>query len=93
MSTEALLQASLAAAVPLWIEQVRDMAEKDRRAKGRELADILAYQGDVLLYRSKKKGETAKVFNALAEAMACLAFQPGGVTAFGLHFRSPDARW
>jgi hypothetical protein len=36
----------------------------------------------------KKPGETAKVFNALAESIGVLSFAPGGVTAFGNHWES-----
>ena len=32
--------------------------------------------------------ETAAAFNALAEGLACLAFSPGGVTFYGLHFEA-----
>lgn len=49
-------------------------------------AHYLGAHGDDLLYRSKKKGETAKVFNLVAEMLAGLAFQPGGVTFAGAHY-------
>jgi hypothetical protein len=47
---------------------------------------LIAERGDIIMYRSKKKGETAKMVNVLVESLAMLAFTPGGVT-FG------DMRW
>ena len=41
-------------------------------------------RGDVILYR--EKGKTARAFNALAEAVAYLAFVPGGVKVFGTRY-------
>lgn len=77
----ATLQPALQAAVPLWIEQWRDRPEADRIARAHELAPIIASQGDALLFKAKN---TPKVFNALAEGLAVLAYAPGGVTVFGL---------
>lgn len=33
---------------------------------------------------------TAAAFNALAEGIACAAYQPGGIKCFGLHFEAKD---
>lgn len=57
-----------------------------------ELGTTLASTADVVLYRSKKPGETAKAFNTLAEGLAVLSFLKGGVRVFGLHFEAthPD---
>lgn len=41
-----------------------------------------------MLFRSKRKGETADAFNHLAEGIACLAFAPGGVRLFGSHWEA-----
>jgi len=35
---------------------------------------------------------TAEAFNRLAEGLAIAAYQPGGVTAFGLHWEIDDRR-
>lgn len=43
------------------------------------IGHLLAEQGDRLLFRSSRPGETAELFNALAEALAILSFVPGGV--------------
>lgn len=89
-----LLKSTLSVAVPLWIERVRGYSEADRLARGRQCAQAVAERGDRVLYRSNKRGETAAAFNALAEGIACAAFQPGGIRAFGLHFEAepPPAR-
>jgi hypothetical protein len=46
--------------------------------------------GDNLLFKSKKRGETATCFNVLADAVARLAFFPGGVRVFGMEFEVPN---
>lgn len=46
----------------------------------------LGEQGDILLFGGGKKGQVATVFNAVAESLAYMAFVPGGVTVFGMHF-------
>jgi hypothetical protein len=53
---------------------------------------MVAHHGDNILYRSKKKGESAKAFNALAKGLACLAFAPGGVNAFGGHWQTNSTK-
>jgi len=48
---------------------------------------VLAERGDRLIYRGEEDGETARLFNALARALAVLAFVPGGVPpVFGQSF-------
>lgn len=87
-ATGALLAAFLGAAVPLLLAELRAQggpgaADWDRaRAFGR----ILGPRGDLLLYRSTKPGETARLANDLAHAIAVLAFVPGGVRVFGQHW-------
>ncbi len=90
MSNDVLL-ISLQAAVPLWIERVRHLTPAERQARAAELSGVIASRGDDILYRSAKKGGTAKAFNALAEGLALAAFQPGGVTAFGHHWCTDHA--
>ncbi len=60
----------------------------DHLEKARQTASLLAEKGDILLYRGAKRGQTAAVFNAVAFALAVLAFQPGGVTFAGHHFEA-----
>lgn len=52
----------------------------------RRNGQLIAERGDLILYRSKKKGETAKLVNILVESLAMLAFYPGGVRLGSLHF-------
>lgn len=85
---QALLSISLSAAVPLWIERVRGYSEDRRLERARECAQVIAEKGDIIQFKSKKKGETANAFNALAEGLACAAFQPGGVRFADLHFEA-----
>lgn len=85
-----LLPSALAAAVPLWIIEVRGYEQSVREERARICAQHIAEHGDVILFRSKRKGETAEAFNRLAEGLACLAFAPGGVKAFGQHWEAKE---
>jgi len=86
--TEDLLKSALEAAVPLWILKWKDKTFAERTARAGECGDIIAEHGDIIMFKGKKKGETANAFNALAEALAILSFQPGGVKFMGLHFET-----
>ena len=84
------LSAALSVAVPLHIYELRlsgGPTDADIIAC-RAFADDLGSHGDVLLFGSKKKGETADLFNRLARAIAVLSFCPGGVHLFGEHWTS-----
>jgi hypothetical protein len=83
-----LLAISLSAAVPLWIEEFKRRPWSELIAIAKEACQIVAEKGDIIQYRSKKAGETAKAFNALARGIAVLAFSPGGIDCFGLHFEA-----
>lgn len=78
-----LLSISLQCAVPLWQMQLQQRPWNLIASRAPELCDVIAHKGDVILFKSKKKGETAGAFNALAEAIALLSFFPGGVNIFG----------
>jgi hypothetical protein len=55
--------------------------------KIQKLREELLHKGDILLYGSKKeKGKAAELFNELVEAVSVLAFWPGGINIFGMHF-------
>ena len=90
--TASLLRASLDCAVPLWIEKIKSNADRWEDAKGTRrralCVEIITSNGDNILYRSKKPGGTAEAFNALAEALAILSFQPGGVDFMDMHFEA-----
>lgn len=84
-----------ALAVPIWIESCKETPYDELLAWVRTLegSDLdIAYRGDDLLFRSKKEGETARLFNAYAKSIAVLAFCPGGVTVFNQHYEAihPD---
>ncbi len=84
---------ALSAAVPLWVFEMSRVPLTTLTAQAPELAQIIAEKGDVAQFKSKKKGETASAFNAIAKALAILSFMPGGVTFLGEHFenRHPEA--
>lgn len=83
-----MLEPMLQLVVPLWIAKVRGYTEEQRLERACECAQVIAEKGDVLQFRSKRKGESAAAFNALAEGLACAAFQPGGVRFASLHFEA-----
>ena len=85
---EMLLRISLSAAVPLWIEQCKAIPLDLLMNRGREISQIIAEKGDIIQFRSKTQGETAKAFNALAEGLTIMSFVPGGVKFLGMHFES-----
>jgi len=85
-----LLHTFLSFAVPLWIDHIRSWDEKQRYERAKICAQKVAEHGDDIQFRSKKKGETAKAVNHLAEGLAILSFQPGGVSFFGLKFETKE---
>lgn len=91
MSTLALLQTSLDAAVPLWVLRHKDKSFEELQRRAQQASQIIAEHGDDILFRSARPGGSAYAFNALAEALAILSFMPGGVTAFGRHWESQRA--
>ena len=88
LADEELLKTALSAAVPLHIAELRRRPWSELQERAAVAAQVVAEKGDVILYRSKKKGETAAAFNKLAEGLVICAFAPGGVTIFGLHFEA-----
>ena len=86
---DGLLAVSLSAAVPLIIMSMEQDKGRPNEAdfhKARCYGNVLANKGDNLLFKSKKKGETAELFNGLAHAVATMAFMPGGIKIFGQHY-------
>lgn len=79
----------LVLAVPLWIEKLKHKSFADFEKRRDAILDSVCYKGDLLLYGSSKKGETAKLFDDLAEGLAWLALiAKGGVTFGELHWDS-----
>jgi len=88
MLDDSLLKMTLQIAVPLWIEKTKGKPWEYIVERAKECSQVIAEKGDIILFKSKKKGETAEAFNRLAEGIACLSFMPGGVDTFGLHFET-----
>lgn len=86
MTEDSLLTITLKVAVPLWAAQMSTWEPRRLVRVARECCDTIASHGDDILYQSKHRGDTAKAFNALAQGIAVLAMQPGGVTVFGVHW-------
>lgn len=78
-----LMMATLAVAVPMWIQRVRSWSPERRRTESESAAQIVAEKGDVLMYSGKG---CAEAFNGLAKGLAILSFAPGGV-------KFCDERW
>ena len=87
-ATRELMRISLQAAIPLWQHRLRAMDWADVQRRAHEAAQVVAEKGDILQFKSKKRGETAAAFNALAEGVAALSFCPGGVTFLGDHWEA-----
>jgi hypothetical protein len=81
-----LLRCHLSAFVPLVIHEYL-LGQRVLRFPRHDLAQVIAAQGDAILYRSP--GRTAQAVSALVEALATMAFVPGGVDFLGLHFEVP----
>lgn len=90
--SDALLSASLGAAVPLWVDQIVREGWDDARMRqeAAECATVVASKGDVIMFRSSRRGETAAAFNALAKGVALLSFQVGGVVCFGTRYSTVE---
>lgn len=84
--TAELLRISLSAAVPMHVMELRRMPMRAVLDIARACGQVVAEKGDIIQFKSKKKGETAAAFNALARGLACASFCPGGVRFLGLHF-------
>jgi hypothetical protein len=88
MADEFLLKLCIEATVPFMILDIIEQGGiKDYHLEeARRYVDIIASEGDLILYRSKKKGQTARAFNALCRLLAIGAFFPGGIKFMGMHF-------
>lgn len=80
-------------AVRLRILALQEMCEADFKFNWRDWTreEQLAASGlwnEQILFGSKRQGETATAFNAMAKAVAALAFVPGGVTVFNTHYEA-----
>lgn len=84
-TTKDHLRLCLEASVPLWIERLRDRDPSYILERARECGQAVAERGDIIQWKSKKKGASAEAFNRLAEGLACCALvAPGGVQFLGV---------
>ena len=85
---EEVLYRFLALAVPARIEALQRQggvsAEDFTRVSG--YTDALGVDGDALIYA--RRGKTGEMAAKLTDALAVLAFVPGGVTFGNLHFEA-----
>lgn len=86
---ERLLRDTLPPAVLIQFHEVRQRGPAERQWRGRSLAGYLGTHGAAGIFPGRP-GRAATYLTRLAEALAILAHQPGGVTAFGLHFEVID---
>lgn len=83
-----VLQEFLQAAVPLWTMRFKELPWEDLKEVMKEAERVLEESGELAVFVTVKKGETAKIFNAVARAIAALSFVPGGIDIFGRHFET-----
>lgn len=88
MDSGALLKTMLPMAVMLNIREFQNRPWSELQQIATYASQYVAEKGDNILFKSAKKGDTAKAFNELAKGVAVLAFAPGGVTLFGQHFEA-----
>lgn len=90
LTNNVLLQVTVETGVLLRIQELKQLgldevfAEVD--ARRHEWVDLIASKADILLYGGGKPGDVARVHTALVEALAHLAFVPGGVEFMGIRF-------
>lgn len=82
-------------AVPMWIDRLRPLTWEQRLARRDACLAVIGYGPDDLeaiacfvTGARAKPGQQAAAFNAVAEALALGALQPGGVTFAGMHFEA-----
>jgi hypothetical protein len=79
-----LLAIALDAAVPLYTSSLLGLSTSVLLERARHCSETIAREGDDLLHRTTDEGATRRVFNALAEGLACLVtLVPGGVEFLG----------
>lgn len=84
------LRMAMQAAIPLWIMELQADGgpTQEEIAAQQATSDELGAHGDNLLYRSTKPGETARLFNLTAKAVAILSYCPGGITFLTDHYET-----
>lgn len=85
---DALLKSMLPLAVFMNTPNFQQMPWERLQEIATEASQFMAEHGDDLLFKSKKKGDTAKAFNLFAKGVTVLSFAPGGVNIMGMHFEA-----
>jgi hypothetical protein len=80
------LVGALQVVVPMWIDQVADWTDGQRLERAQVCARAIGSQGDVIQFKSPKKGGTAEAFNRMAEGLALGAYGLGGIGFGGVHW-------
>jgi hypothetical protein len=88
MNAEQTLPLFLQATVPVLIAELAEAggAVEADLARVRGYASDFGTDADALLFR--REGKTGEMASKLVDALAVLAFQPGGVEFAGLHFEA-----
>lgn len=73
-------------AVPLWRLKFDELSWEERQRICAESEKVLEQVGEAVLFKTKKTGDSARGFNAVAQAIAALSYAPGGITIFGHHW-------
>ncbi|QXJ25944.1 hypothetical protein AGRA3207_007513 [Actinomadura graeca] len=76
------IRTALQALIPQAIAELQEVSFEQRRARAAAASQIIAERADRLMFAARSR---PGVLGPLAEGLAVLAFQPGGVTALGLH--------
>lgn len=85
MNDNTVLLTTLQLAVPMWIEQLRNVGGQIPYDERDRIIEQINSKGDDLQYGGKR-GSAAQAFNAMAKGLAALAYAPGGVTFAGQHW-------
>lgn len=90
-----ILAGMLELAVPMWIERMRPLPPTEIERRRERCLELIAFASpDVDIAglacgaTDGRKGGVAAAFNVVAEALAILAFCPGGVTFAGAHWEA-----
>jgi hypothetical protein len=84
----------LQVAVPLWVDRFRPMTWEERMKVRDQCLGIIGCDTDAesialfVVGTAGKPGQIATAFNAVAQALALGALQPGGVHFCGMHFEA-----
>jgi hypothetical protein len=85
----AALLAALQVAVPMHIDELRGHTADQLVVVVHRCVDVVASEGDNILFQGAKRGDSARAFNAFARGLAVLAYAPGGVEFAGLRWDVP----